>query len=513
VDVLADYIDAQSGNDNIAGGSGSDAYFFNLGDGQDVITDSDGALDKIIFGSGIAASDVYFTRSTNYFDNNLYINFRNNSADKITIQYYYSGSQFKLEQMEFADGSTKNFSDIRLEYVGTDDNDYISGSSFNDDIYGGAGNDTIETNNGDDIVYGGSGNDFIASLDGTSALYGEDGDDIIYAGLWSGGAYNNYVDGGAGDDYLGGGNGDDTFFGGTGNDQLYSHAGNDIVDGGAGNDIIYTEDGNDIIAGGEGNDDIQGGNGDDVIDAGAGNDLIYGDAGNNILTGGTGADSFIITNDAGTNTITDFELGIDTIDLRQLSDSQLFSQLNSYQDGANAVIEILGKQIVFENIDVSQLSESNFKGLLKEGGYTINGSKISDDLDASDYYSQIIDLLNKDSIKVYGNAGDDKISNFGGNNDILDGGAGDDILTISKGSNTLTGGSGADKFSFSFRDVYESGDSNNVITDFDVSEKIILDGVLNLTFADLTIVDGPNGAVITYVANGNYASVNNTRHC
>jgi Ca2+-binding RTX toxin-like protein len=46
------------GDDALIGGEGNDTYYFNLGDGRDQIIDSDGTLDVIRFGWGIAPEDV-----------------------------------------------------------------------------------------------------------------------------------------------------------------------------------------------------------------------------------------------------------------------------------------------------------------------------------------------------------------------------------------------------------------------------------------------------------------------
>ena len=91
------------------------------------------------------------------------------------------------------------------------------------------------------------------------------------------------------------------------------------------------EGGNDIINGGDGDDIIYGQEGDDIINGGAGNDLIVGGTGADLLTGGAGADTFRIGSGesqaiiggsgnngtiSGFDRITDFELGLDTLDLQ-----------------------------------------------------------------------------------------------------------------------------------------------------------------------------------------------------
>ncbi len=62
-----------------------------------------------------------------------------------------------------------------------------------------------------------------------------------------------------------------------------------------------------------------GGKGDDALDAGNGRDTLDGDSGDDILTGGSGKDVFVFGVKAGDDVITDFQLGLDVIDLRAFS--------------------------------------------------------------------------------------------------------------------------------------------------------------------------------------------------
>ncbi len=60
---------------------------------------------------------------------------------------------------------------------------------------------------------------------------------------------------------------------------------------------------------------IEGGAGDDTLTGGVGNDTVAGGAGNDTLTGGGGSDIFVFAAGDGDDTITDFEVGIDTLEL------------------------------------------------------------------------------------------------------------------------------------------------------------------------------------------------------
>ncbi|MGF7151684.1 DNA-binding beta-propeller fold protein YncE [Sphingomonas zeicaulis] len=146
----------------------------------------------------------------------------------------------------------------------------LTGSAFDDSLYG---------DNGTNTILGGAGND---------TLYGYLGDDRL--------------EGGAGDDLVRGGEGADTLLGGDGADKLVGDEGNDVIDGGAGSDVVYGGAGDDSIDGGadadtlrgdEANDTLTGGTGDDVLLGGDGNDVLIGGAGRDSMYGGAGADRFV----------------------------------------------------------------------------------------------------------------------------------------------------------------------------------------------------------------------------
>lgn len=112
-----------------------------------------------------------------------------------------------------------------------------------------------------------------------------------------------------GDDDIDGSEDDDGCFGGLGRDTIDGHGGDDIVDGGADDDVLRGGFGRDEVRGGTGNDDLDGEGDDDVLSGGLGNDT---------MTGGAGADLFAITAGDGTDEITDFEDGIDRLDLSSM---------------------------------------------------------------------------------------------------------------------------------------------------------------------------------------------------
>ena len=177
----------------------------------------------------------------------------------------------------------------------------------------------------------------------------------------------------------------------------------DVIFAGAGQTIAYLGDGADSFRGGQyddtafgdqGNDTLMGFEGNDTLSGGDGADWLFGGAGSNILTGGAGADEFIFDTASSTNTITDFEAGVDTINIQSLlrmagftlfelngqqyentphySTLDISSQSFSFvQNGANVeiYIEYVGPVtptatteplIVLEGIDLASLSMDDF---------------------------------------------------------------------------------------------------------------------------------------------------------
>jgi serralysin len=96
-------------------------------------------------------------------------------------------------------------------------------------------------------------------------------------------------------------------------------AGKDLLRGENGDDWLYPGLGGDTADGGDGDDTLFGGYGDDELYGDNGNDLPWGDAGNDAMSGGAGADTFLFTafgDFPSYDIITDFEHGVDKIDLR-----------------------------------------------------------------------------------------------------------------------------------------------------------------------------------------------------
>ena len=119
----------------------------------------------------------------------------------------------------------------------------------------------------------------IIGTDNQEVLNGTAFDDIIFA---RGG--EDIVSGRAGNDRLNGEADADIMFGGSGNDRMI---------GGTGNDNVWGDDGNDVLFGDSGRQTAKRSDlGIDRLDGGRGNDTLFQSDGDDFLTGGADADRF-----------------------------------------------------------------------------------------------------------------------------------------------------------------------------------------------------------------------------
>ncbi len=274
--------------------------------------------------------------------------------------------------------------------------DSISGGAGGDDIKGGAGNDILDGGKGDDDLvsvnggefidgrfftdrdgglYGGAGNDILHGRGGRDRLEGGDGDDVLRGGDgdddrtgpdMGGGLYgghgNDFIRGNSGNDDMAGGWGNDDINGGYGDDFAQGGRGDDKIAGFDGNDNLRGDEGNDVMSGGRGSDRLSGGDGDDLLRGGDGNDFLGGDLGDDVLIGQGGLDLFMFRtyNNDGTDTIKDFEIGVDKIDIQTGSGALPFEDLFLSQEDSVAVIEAGELTIRLKGVDADDLSEDDF---------------------------------------------------------------------------------------------------------------------------------------------------------
>ncbi|WP_052055477.1 hypothetical protein [Myxosarcina sp. GI1] len=138
------------------------------------------------------------------------------------------------------------------------------------------------------------------------------------------------------DDIIKGFDGEDILFGRGGNDKLY---------GGVGKDKLWGNNGDDLLEGGAGDDRLWGNKGDDLLRGGKGNDILRGNAGN---------DTFVLAAEEGSDTVKDFQLGVDKIGL---ADGLTFANLTF----ADKNIVFGTQTLATLNISVASLTASDFQ--------------------------------------------------------------------------------------------------------------------------------------------------------
>ncbi|MES2677735.1 MAG: calcium-binding protein [Pseudomonadota bacterium] len=523
-----DMIIAGKGNDTIYGGDESyiygefkdnDTYVYNIGDGQDVIYDYHGSesggdiketgRDRIIFGEGIAASDLIFSVA----NGDIVINFNNRPEDQITIKKVFYSNISQIEILQFADGNILNLNDIDSISItqngdefsnvlkGSGYIDIISGNQGNDEIYGYEGNDIISGGEGDDYLAG--GNDFIdyifdqdgnitgISSSSDSYLYNiGDGKDIIDE---QGGRYNNndkiiFGEGIEGEDLLFSTNDSGDLiinFFGSENDQInikeFFISNNNQIETiqFADNSTLDIKDFN--LGSQEGDIEITGSADNDNLFGSGLNNIISGLQGDDYLAGESGLDTYIYNSGDGNDVIYDYDFannkivfgaGISKDDVILQMDNVYYSLIIKFnnQDGQITVLNHFYQAgatistLQFQDGEIDLTAVDNIV-------ITQNGN--SEDEYFSDTYYQN---------NINAGDGDDEIDIYHQSNTAVSTGAGNDIIYISQNSSqitTINDFSIEDKinlFDFEITDIntIASQQGNDVVLDLGDNQKIIL---------------------------------------
>ncbi|MEL7255347.1 MAG: M10 family metallopeptidase C-terminal domain-containing protein [Pseudomonadota bacterium] len=334
-----DTVTAGGGNDTVVGGDGRDMVYLNQGRDRFIDNDQGGTSGRDTVFAGLGDDTIEGGGGNDEFHGE-------DGADIIN-----AGSGNDLVYGGVGD-DTISAGDGADTVYGQDGRDRVF-LNAGDDLFvdngqgGDAGSDTVFAGFGDDTIEGGGGNDEFHGEDGADVIYGRLGDDLLHGGLG-----DDTLNAGEGQDTVVGGDGRDLVFlndgndlfvdngqgGAAGSDTVFGGAGNDVIDGGNGNDEFHGDDGFDVIFARLGNDSVYGGIGGDTIDAGDGNDLVYGGGGQDQIFLGAGNDRYVDTAQAGEwgrdsiyggsgadtfsfgaiiseDTIFDFEVGVDTLEL------------------------------------------------------------------------------------------------------------------------------------------------------------------------------------------------------
>jgi trimeric autotransporter adhesin len=356
--------------------------------------------------------------------------------------------------------------------------DKISGSAFNDELFG-AGNDTMAggaggddytvTEAGDQVIEKASqGIDTVSCavdgyvlaenvenlylLDGVSKGTGNSlGNEILAVGSGS-----NLLDGALGDDTLDGGAGADTLIGGAGNDTYIvssladtvtenENEGTDTIRAGAAlvdfslEGLPFAHIENLQLEGKAGFDSVGKGNALNNVISGHsgvtfllhgldGNDTLLGNIHNDILDGGTGAD--LMAGGQG-------------------------GDIYAVDDAKDKVVELAGPSGGYDivNAQVSHVLAANVEELnLQDSAVSGTGNALGNWIQGNAGGNKLSGLAGDDEIQggnggdtLNGGAGDDELYGEGGDDSLL-GEAGDDGLSGGNGNDTLIGGAGNDAY-------------------------------------------------------------------
>ncbi|WP_166418823.1 calcium-binding protein [Cochlodiniinecator piscidefendens] len=105
---------------------------------------------------------------------------------------------------------------------------------------------------------------------------------------------------------------------------------------------------------------LQRASGSGSIDGGAGNDILMDGTGEDALTGGAGADVFVFIDDGRNDTIEDFGIGVDRIDLSFTSEVRAMSQITFTETSTGVIISYGSEQITLITANGTGLDADDF---------------------------------------------------------------------------------------------------------------------------------------------------------
>lgn len=493
----ADLLVGGVGNDRLFGNGGYDRL--NGGSGDDVL-DGGSDDDKLVTGSG---SDTVVYAPHEYGETDIVRDF-DVASDKIDLRAFNISSMATVNDLLSVNSDGDTVLSIEGDGISTDlilanvDRSTLGASNFVFDLV--VQSERITGSDYDDDLFGALGNDTLTGGDANDRLYGEDGNDILQGGVGTTVADKSLYDG------------DDILIGGTGDDSLYGGGGNDVLRGGDGADKLFGQ------------------NGDDSLYGGAGDDTF-------VMRKLTASE---------TDTIFDFEAPSfdsetntahgDRIDLSAfgIGSIEALDEILSIDEDGNAVIEITSngyaQRLVIAGASPDELDVSSFVFSASTANNSVTGKTSTDDLfggggndtlkggeggdrlfgeEGSDILyggatTKAVTEADGGSDLLYGGAGDDTLYG-GGGSDILRGGDGADRLFGNLGEDTLLGGGGAD--SFVFDRATSSGFSSDTILDFRVADGDLID----LSIIDAVASSTTTNETFTYIEGARFTGAGQVR--
>ncbi|WP_250656910.1 hypothetical protein [Alkalimarinus coralli] len=347
-----DHLTGGKGVDYLEGGEGDDTYYYNTGDGNDTIRDTQGKNELRLNGQKITKltqtddkGELYEDEQKNHYyfseDGKLYITLKGDTSDGVLVIEDFSKSLaderfgIRIETGEpippvlngafdvglgLRPGSSEVFQPL-FEHR-TDWFDPQKGIIYDATVATELWNQLEEIpprqygkfiEGGDFGFQGGNGNDILVGGDSARVHKSSPEWAAAYAALPAeikqyladnpeinqiGG--EDHLFGRAGDDFINGKNGNNTLYGGIGNDQIFGGGGVDYIAGNfgieaklvydAGGKWIGFSDTESAITNSDYMYPSETGNGKDIIFSGAGGDYVSGDRDNDMISTGSGAD-------------------------------------------------------------------------------------------------------------------------------------------------------------------------------------------------------------------------------
>lgn len=526
----SDTLYGDAGDDRLTGGSESDTLVG--GDGNDVfvlsrelysyndidtITDFDKGHDRIdLSGLGVSSLSTALALASSQQGGD--------GSTQTRIATNYSGGTYTL--VFGASKSLLGSGDFILATTMAPQN--LTGTPYNDDLFGGAGNDTLVGGSGNDRLFGDAGNDSLLGGIGSDTLFGGGGNDVfvLEKPLSYGENNDSVADFTKGQDVI-----DVSGLGISSLSVLQAVAisqqasdgsqltklttfNSGFVNGftfaanrlqlGSGDFIFSTAADARNLSGSSGADDLFGGMTNDTLVGGAGNDRLFGDAGDDRLAGGLGLDTlvggagndvFVLLRPADaydyygdSDIITDFSKGQDRIDVSSLGISSL-----------STVLALATAQRALDGSQQTQIAVS----YANNTGFTTFGANMAL-LGSGDFiFATISDAQSLTGTSynddLFGGAGNDILVG-GKGNDRLFGDVGDDRLIGGPGDNTLSGGAGNDVFVLDMPPTWNT--SHQIIADFTKGQDRIDVSALGISSLATAMVlattrTGASGAALT----------------
>ena len=450
-------INGKKGADLLRGMDGNDTYLWNLGDGNDTISEIGlTGFDVLKFGAGIRPQDITLSRQDTMADesNHLFMTIAP-TGEKLNIQYefYFPQGQtyFDIEEFRFADGTVWTAESLMAGILAsTAGDDSIMGFDNHADVMdGGAGNDVLKGKSGADTYIFGRGYGTDTIIDQTDGIFGNVVDKIQFNATVSSTDVTlsrvSHVD--ASNFRI-----VDTVFSINGTtDKLIVPGAQFGFDGDSFTSISFGGDQQSWSGSSletrylaqnstSGDDSVLGFAGPETISTGLGNDTLDGGRGNDILIGGAGNDTYMFwrapeiktIRDAGTVSDLDtlnFGPGILTSEVtifKAANENDLIVKINGGSDG-QVVLEgrLIGAEYSADQIRFADNTLWNYAAITARvqaapaDAHIVNGTAAAETITGTALAETFDSKAGNDTI--VGGGGDDiYIYHTGDGNDIID---------------------------------------------------------------------------------------------